>query len=366
MSLPDFRSRSRVGQLEAVLEGRFVHKVRKRALLNYVAPSSILVLGTHSSNQETLLQSLSRALTCARLDVLHVIAGNSDTTVLIAACYPTKDVVVIRAASLPNAVRRIERNATALRRLEQSSIAAFVPRELATVADGVGAIMTAESRIAGQSLLDIRPGTLKNRLFKEAALVLQAFRREHTVLRPLEPTEYAAQVGTAFEVLRNIASVQDEILIDQLEQEMHERLLCGKVWAMGPNHGDFKNGNIIIGANKKVVGFIDWDGWTEQGLPLLDEMLLCLYEDAKGAGRHLGASISALFVDGWLPFQTRLVSETRDALGIDSVDFATLKVLFWLTNVRDRFHWLVMSHEDQASQFVSAPLRSAIRLLEET
>ncbi|HEU4603461.1 MAG TPA: phosphotransferase, partial [Steroidobacteraceae bacterium] len=151
---------------------------------------------------------------------------------------------------------------------------------------------------------------------------------------------------------------------EQLDALLRAALASGK-WSLGPTHGDFKVGNILVDRQGDVGGVIDWDCWESRGLPLMDVMTLCVYEDARELKRHLGQSIArGLFLGDWSRSHNELIERERVDHGLSPHELNALKVAFWAINLRDRIHWLALSIEDEAIRHLREPAEHALRLLE--
>jgi aminoglycoside phosphotransferase (APT) family kinase protein len=361
-TLPEFVARRAVSPVMALREGVRVHEIRRRALVGYLAPRSVLAIGSAhpplSLVQEVLQKhEVVSAAGSNQLSVKKLLVGTGDITVILAGPWRQKDpAIVLRAADRPIANARVGRNASALTALAGTELRRWVPRLLADERGAAEARITAETYLPSKPLMNVRPGPNRDRLMVEALQTLQRFRDRETHVRSLTAEEYDALVGSAFVTAAKRASEGDAIRLHALESYVRARLMDQR-WALGPTHGDFKAGNIIVGRDGAFSGIIDWDLWSPVGLPMIDLMALCMYEDARDQDRHLGESyVEGLLGGGWRALFAQLINDGVARFHLDKDALDALKAAFFVINLRDRVHWLAQAHEDLAL-YLSRPLQ---------
>jgi aminoglycoside phosphotransferase (APT) family kinase protein len=297
--------------------------------------------------------------------VKRILAGNEDTTVMLAGGQSHPECkVVLRAAYRPRATQRVRHNAEVLQSLGESQLPFAVPALLATSDHEQGVFISAESCLPGSVLLSVSAGGAKQAYMRKAVEKWNAFRRAHTTDSTLEDHEYERLIGSAFAKIQRFTSSEDEKRIAQLDVLLR-RALTGRKWPLGPTHGDFKVGNILVDGRGDVCGVIDWDCWEPRGLPLMDVMTLCTYEDARELKRHFRESIvRGLFQSEWSGFHNELLEGCRSDYELSSHELNALKVAFWAINLRDRIHWLALATEKEAFRHLSEPTEYALRLFE--
>jgi Ser/Thr protein kinase RdoA (MazF antagonist) len=353
--------------MAAILEGKGKHGLRRRALLNFVRPVSALAIsgGRRTYVQQILEHPRVRAHARGRdLIVKRILAGNEDTTVMLAggASSPACE-VVLRAAHRPRAAQRVRHNAAVLQSLAELQLPFEVPALLASGEYAEGAFISAESCLPGTVLLSVQAGSAKNSYMRTAVEKWTLFRRDHASEVAIADGDYERLIGSAFAKMRRFTSDADATRIDQLSGAL-KHALCSRKWSLGPMHGDFKVGNILVDGRGDVCGVIDWDCWEPRGLPLIDAMTLCVYEDARDSKRHFGDSITrGLFRGEWSGFHQDVIATSALQYELSPRDLDTLKVAFWVINLRDRIHWLALSTEREAELYLSAPLRDALELI---
>lgn len=110
--------------------------------------------------------------------------------------------------------------------------------------------------------------------------------------------------------------------------------LRGRALTLGWVHGDLHPGNLLVGADGRVTGIIDWGGAGEQDLPILDLAFWLLAVDASTRHREFGERVAARLA------AARCWTRSETAL-LDGVPYAglaagrTVLLLAWLRHVAD-------------------------------
>ena len=108
--------------------------------------------------------------------------------------------------------------------------------------------------------------------------------------------------------------------------------LAGRPLTLGWAHGDFHPGNVLVSADGRVTGIVDWGGAREQDLSVLDLAFWLLTVPAPGQPREFGKRIAARLSSErfWTPTESRLLGSLTDA---DLATGRTLLLLAWLRHV---------------------------------
>ncbi|HEU4603556.1 MAG TPA: hypothetical protein VFS24_16400, partial [Steroidobacteraceae bacterium] len=214
MNLPDLRLRRSRTCAGAAIEGTREHGLRRRALLNYVRPVSVLAVSHRADTyvRQILDADRIRALSPGEpMIVKRLLAGNEDTTVMLVGSKSDSDCkVVLRAAYRARARRRVQHNADVLKSLAQFKLPFAVPALLATFEDSPGVFISAESCLPGAVLLSVSAGQAKQAYMRRAIEKWNLFRSAHAVDSAVGNDDYVRLIGTAFEKIQRYTSREDE------------------------------------------------------------------------------------------------------------------------------------------------------------
>jgi O-antigen/teichoic acid export membrane protein/aminoglycoside phosphotransferase (APT) family kinase protein len=125
-----------------------------------------------------------------------------------------------------------------------------------------------------------------------------------------------------------------EPALERLAAELREAVV-GRRLARSTVHGDFFPGNILVGPDgETVTGIIDWDQGSEQGLPILDVVLLLLSSRMLVQHAQLGSVVRAV-LDGapWTRHEQTLLDNSWAALPGEAIGLRALVLLCWLEHV---------------------------------
>jgi aminoglycoside phosphotransferase len=123
--------------------------------------------------------------------------------------------------------------------------------------------------------------------------------------------------------------------------------LAGRPLTLGWTHGDFHPGNLLVTADGRVTGIVDWGEARELDLPVLDLAFWLLTVPAPGQPREFGKRIAVRLSRGefWTPAETRLLGRVTDG-GLAAG--RTLLLLAWLRHVG--------SNLGKSGRYASSPL----------
>jgi hypothetical protein len=257
----------------------------------------------------------------------------------------------------------VKANASMLNQLASTEFERITPRILFEERNPQEICLTVESCLKGRPLLGLTPGPEKDDVLRRAVARWNEFREPRIDGGIVSSDFFQAVIGSAVAAISQYASRDDAERLVWLAAELKRRLV-GRMWPLGPFHGDFKVGNILMDDRRAITGVIDWDCSAMIGLPLLDVITLAVYEDARDERRHLAESFTEGVVNGrWRPAYTQMIGDEASRLGLDQEAQDTLKAIFWLVNLRDRVHWIALSHDLESQRFLSKPLAQLGRLL---
>jgi aminoglycoside phosphotransferase (APT) family kinase protein len=108
--------------------------------------------------------------------------------------------------------------------------------------------------------------------------------------------------------------------------------LAGRPMTLGWTHGDLHPGNVLVSADGKVTGIVDWGEARERDLAVLDLAFWLLTLPAPGQPREFGKRIAARLDSErfWTPAERRLLDGATYG---DLVTGRTLLLLAWLRHV---------------------------------
>ena len=108
--------------------------------------------------------------------------------------------------------------------------------------------------------------------------------------------------------------------------------LAGRELTLGWTHGDFHPGNIMLGADRRVTGIVDWDAAREHDLPTLDVAFWLLTIPEHGRSRGIGGRVADRLNRGqpWTTAEERVLADTTAG---NLIDGRTLLLLAWLRHV---------------------------------
>jgi len=125
--------------------------------------------------------------------------------------------------------------------------------------------------------------------------------------------------------------------------------LAGRELTLGWAHGDFHPGNIMLSADRRVTGIVDWGEAREHDLSALDIAFWLLTMPEHGRSRGLGGRVADRLSRGlpWTPSEECVLADTTAG---DLIDGRTLLLLAWLRHVA--------SNLAKSAQYAESPLWS--------
>lgn len=165
--------------------------------------------------------------------------------------------------------------------------------------------------------------------FTLAALAALAELRRRTARQgPVDEELLGKHVTAPAALVRAVVPRRDRPVVDRLVAELTQALR-GRCAAVGWVHGDYSADNVLVEADGRVTGIVDWGQATDEGLVLIDVVGLLLATEAAGAMAELGTVVTA-----WLgpdPAGARaVVAACAGTLDDDLLPARPLVLLAWL------------------------------------
>jgi SAM-dependent methyltransferase/aminoglycoside phosphotransferase (APT) family kinase protein len=275
-------------------------------------------------------RELSRSIGAGALTVEHYAITGKDK-LLVRASYGAKH-LLMRIPLGPGALRLEQRNDHLLRVLANKGIRGVrVPRPLASGKVASQAYFV-EERLHGQPLADVLPRTGRVAALGLVSKLLDALHpATPRVLQPLTGDLYEREVTIRLERLFQI--VTDGKARRRAGQYFADRLR-GVETAVGICHGDVSTSNILTD-DDGGTGLIDWEGGSEEGLPILDALnyLIAVHIASHPADR-LDRIVPLLAYSNWPSGEEwRFLMERYSALGMDPSQHEAWTYLKWLHGV---------------------------------
>jgi hypothetical protein len=275
---------------------------------------------------------------------------------------------VARFPASTAAVPRCRANYRALERLSRIDLPFAAPRPLAAGTYGDLPYFV-ESRISG-SALDYQRQSARalERVATAALTALVAFQRntgrdaflggDHFARLVQQP---AARLGRSLDP-RTAAALDG--YVDRLRP-----MLCDRIVPLAFVHGDFKVGNVLVGADHMVSGVVDWDLSCRLGFPVVDYAFYRAYDRSVLRGAPFASCLAALVGDrGTGPLGDGVYSAHCRSIGIDETLFDA-GVVMALVHFGNNHHGLLddrarvaWCEEHLSAQLLDACAKAAARL----
>lgn len=284
----------------------------------------------------------------------RLIAGNAEVAIGIVGPAARHDLdVVVRMPRGDLGRARCMTNARALAQLADTTMAEYVPRAVVS-GEWAGQGYHIETRCRGGPLLSDRIDAGDAiRMVCRQWLDFQLTSRERT---SLTTDDYSALVGRLFaDIRRYLDHGADHDRLAALEEWLR-RALLDQPLPLVYGHGDFKLGNLLFDRHCALTAIIDWDRAVARGLPLLDHLLLLIYQL-----RHRVGGLQKAFVQHILPWQLApgdawFGEEPAARLAVTERQFLALRVVLWLQILSEHFSVIHKLHDTWRQDVVSQTL----------
>ena len=114
---------------------------------------------------------------------------------------------------------------------------------------------------------------------------------------------------------------------------------AGIAWHTVWQHGDYKLENVILNPRTKtVVGVIDWELSSKQGLPFIDLLYLIAYNRSIRQSMRISDVYRAAILSwNFNPEEQGLLYEYQKNIGIDATDPLLWATLYWVHDIGVRY-----------------------------
>jgi aminoglycoside phosphotransferase (APT) family kinase protein len=192
---------------------------------------------------------------------------------------------------------------------------------------GSGAFLLT-SRLPGQDGRDLPPEAA-GRLTAAAVDAITPLHRRTRTIRMVDQELLSNWVDQPVQLIKRVLPANGAVshLADALRGD-----LAGRMVTLGWTHGDFHPGNLLVGADGRVTGIVDWGEARDEDLPVLDLAFWLLTVPVPGQPRELGKRIAGRLrhQQFWTPAESRLLGRAADG-GLTAG--RTLLLLAWLRHV---------------------------------
>jgi O-antigen/teichoic acid export membrane protein/aminoglycoside phosphotransferase (APT) family kinase protein len=264
--------------------------------------------------------------------VQHQLHGLSDSAIAAVGPKDGDPTALLKAAETPSGRTILRRQCAVLAQLHDDDRLnrwrATLPRILGSgEVNGISYLV--ETRIPGRDARTLVTDPATATPFVDTALATIAELHRATAHPvPLDGAVFERCVEAPASIVRQAIASRETADLDRLVGSL-ERDLRGRRLPIGWTHGDYSPDNILVDADARVTGIVDWGQAVEDGPTAVDVASLLLTVEAERGGRELGAIVLAWLADDTAP-AAHLVAATQRALGGDDVDGRALLLLGWL------------------------------------
>jgi Ser/Thr protein kinase RdoA (MazF antagonist) len=199
------------------------------------------------------------------------------------------------------------------------------------------------SRLPGQDGREVPPETA-SRVTSAAVDAITSLHRRTRTIRMVDQALLSSWVDQPAQRVRMALPANGAVgrLAESLRAD-----LSGRMLTLGWTHGDFHPGNLLVGADGRVTGIVDWGEARDEDLPVLDLAFWLLTVPVPGQPRELGKRIAVRLRHErfWTPAESRMLGRAADG-GLPAG--RTLLLLAWLRHVG--------SNLAKSDRYASSPL----------
>ena len=204
---------------------------------------------------------------------------------------------------------------------------AMLPVPLDSGDAGSGAFLLT-SRLPGQDGRELPPEAA-GRLTTAAVDAITPLHQRNRTIRMVDQALLSNWVDQPAQLIKRVLPAN--AAVSRLAEALRGDL-AGRLVALGWTHGDFHPGNLLVGADGRVTGIVDWGEARDEDLPVLDLAFWLLTVPASGQPRELGKRVAGRLrhQQFWTPAERRLLGRSADG-GLAAG--RTLLLLAWLRHV---------------------------------
>lgn len=175
--------------------------------------------------------------------------------------------------------------------------------------------------------------------------------------RSLDGELYQVEVESRIDELRRL--VDDPLAIERLRGYFRRRLY-GITLCLGFVHGDFSVSNILVDDGDRISGLIDWEGGSDNSLPIIDAINFVESLHRVATGDRVGIAIPRLACRQFASqHDERFLMNQYQRWGIDPIHHPALIYLKWLRHMAYLSRFWLAYDEVEVGRFVT-PVVDAI------
>lgn len=261
--------------------------------------------------------------------IKKVINGKPNSIIMIA------DEMVVRVPLDKLTATRYRLSAKILRKLQSTSIAAFVPRILET-GKFQNYTYYCEEKLPGLAI-DI-PISKMDAMVSKAADFITKFHQKTASNIIINELYFKRLIGREFERLYPYLEGTYKAKLQQIEKFLKKQLIC-KTFKTVWFHGDFNIENTLFDTKTwNLKGVIDWDLSREEGLPFLDIFYLLTYKNSLIAKESISITFKEKLLELNLSVQDKeIINRYSTSLNISEYFVVPLLIMFWINHITQRY-----------------------------
>ena len=258
-----------------------------------------------------------------------VVNGKPNSIIIIA------DGMVVRVPLDKLTATRCRLNAKILRKLQTTSIAAFVPRILKS-GKFQNYTYYCEEKLPGVTI-DI-PISKMDELVEKATDFITKFHQETAQPITIDEAHFKRLFAREISRLSPYLSSDYQAKLNQIERSLKQSLL-GKPFKTVWFHGDYNVENVLFDTKTwQITGIIDWDLSRDEGLPLLDILYLLTYKESLITKQNVVDIFkNKLLTFGFNGQQQEIIDKYLQSLGISDELIKPLLIMFCINNISQRY-----------------------------
>jgi len=267
------------------------------------------------------------------LQIQNTLVSPNGTTIVLVNCLGTSKYTkaVLKIPYLASTESRLQNNVSALRWTVNPFVKLGKWSKIAP-------LLLSEGRVDGRvySVEEHVEGVEAQLWNKKSQLAAMEYLHEFLeALANLSGPEQTASTlveqlyGDKFIAVKHLLQPSSAQHLQLLWEITHKRLHSTKI-PLVPRHGDFKLENALGNPiQPRSLRVLDWELWSEQGLPLLDSIHLLLSRRRRECGASIGAAIRRWLLHGGLDStEKRLLQGLTVSLDPEYVN--SIPFLYWL------------------------------------
>jgi aminoglycoside phosphotransferase (APT) family kinase protein len=244
------------------------------------------------------------------------------------------DQIIVKFPLSTEAARRMEKHTQQVNAIQADMPPAFSPLLPKIIGMGqiYGQVYWPESRLQGVPLTKLhwRPGLRKRAVESAFEFLIHMHRATAQPTRILRQ-HFDELVALPVSMINKAAGkLEPAFDLDDLYEALWNAL-GGQSLPMVRTHGDFWPGNLLISADAKLTGVLDWDRSVDRGWPLLDLLHLIVFRRKWRAIWYFGSVVTDKLMQRRLaPEEHGMVERYCASLAIEDDLWSSFVTLYWL------------------------------------